>query len=570
MAMCEWVCAGEDVNLMPCVDDTDCVFNEGTGDPCPPDPVGYPCKYDAARDGMFCYCAALTTLWIDVEDEDCCFVPSTTFPVHVKKTAGADIVTGAQFVVYYDPDCVDFVGFDLGADFPLLLYYMEEPGMVFIAVGTTPCPGTGTSGAATFATLYFHCRAPCINCEICFGQAENPPNTILTNDLGEQVTLLSWGCSDNGDECTTDADCNEGANCGCSCLIVQMGEDVIDVPDDVLTNSDCEMTTAMVTWDDPPSVISECEEATDLFCEGFHTPYPGQEEDQMDYEYIQTLIPGGGEFAQGITLFECEAFGQCDVTLDAMWTVEVTDQNAMDVIVQYSPEMSMGPYTRGIIFELFLDCFHAPIVECEDLVFGPPFEFVGKSTAILKVLKGEYDCVTARDPLHTLRSVDMPIDCVDGKLVVAFHGDPLLGGNWLINGNLNGDHHIDILDFGIFLSRYMQLDDADTPCSTPIPNADINGDGIVNCADFAHIAMNFLEESKDACCDDPTSGWQGDPTLSITVKELRRLGMADLAIADLNGDGVLDQDDMVSFMQGDVPVRPEREIKRTGVRSLGR
>ena len=60
------------------------------------------------------------------------------------------------------------------------------------------------------------------------------------------------------------------------------------------------------------------------------------------------------------------------------------------------------------------------------------------------------------------------------------------------------------------------------------------------------------------------------PTLSITVKELRRLGMGELAVADLNGDGVLDQADMTAFMQGTEPVAPVRDVKRSSVRSLGR
>jgi len=564
---CVWGCAGEDVNLVPCVDDTDCLLNMGTGAPCEVDPVQFECKYDEDRMADFCYCAPLTRVWLDVEDDDCCFEPSTTFPVHVKKTAGADSITGAQFVVYYDPDCVDFVSAELHADYPLLLYQEHDPviGMFFMAVGIQPFSGNGTSGPATFATLYFHCKGPCINCQICLGDAVNPPNTVLTNDKGEEVTMMSWGCSNNGDACETDMDCEEGAYCGCSCMIIQVGDQMIVTPPNALVNSDCMMNTAVVTWDTPAYMWDECDDPVDLagpdgvwgtlddLCYAVHDPL--SPEDQMSDAYLMTLIEGGGEFAQGVTTFCCEVpMGVCEMPpLAECWTVDVSDQNSLDVIVQYSPEMAMGPYVRGIIFELFWDCYHDPVVECKDMTFGPPFDFVGKSTEVLKVLKGEYMCMTARDPLHTLRSVDMPIVCEGNSLVAAFHGDPELGGNWLINGNLNGDHHIDILDFGLFLAQYMMAMPADTPCGTAGPNADINGDGVVNSEDFSFIAMNFIAESKDACCDDPTSNWKGDPVLSLPMKEARLLGIP--ASADFNHDGVLDRDDMALFMQGDQPVK---------------
>ena len=576
MAVCEWVCAGEDVNVVPCVDDTDCLFNMGTGDPCPPDPVQFECKWNEDLMADMCYCAPLTRLWIDVLDEDCCFAEGEMFDVDIKKTAGADTITGAQFRLVYDPDCITYNGFTLGADFPLLLMAADDPvaGTLFLAVGITPFTGNGTSGPATFATLSFTKGIGCVWCDICF-ESVNPQNTILVNDKGEEVTMVSWGCSNNGDACETNADCEDDAQCGCSCVISPIGEGTMDLPDMAEVNSDCMMTTAVVTWDDPPSVDITCNPPIDLagpdgiwgtqddLCYGVHEVIPGKPEDQMSPEYIMTLIEGGGEFAQGITTFCCDAYGECDIEVSGCWTVDVSDQNSMNVIVQYSPEMTMGPYVRGIVFELFWDCWHDPTVECKDMTFGPPFDFTGKSTEVLKVTKGEYMCITAADPLHTLRSVDMPIECVGNSLLAAFHGDPILGGNWLVGGNINGDQHIDIVDFGLFLAQYMMVVGADTPCGTAGPHADLNGDGTVNSADFSFIAENFLAESKDACCDDPTSNWQGDPVLSLSMKEARLLGMP--GSVDLNGDGYLNEADMAEFMQGTQPDRVKR-----GARSLGR
>jgi hypothetical protein len=564
---CVWGCHGIDVNTVACIDDNDCIFDGtggfdmGVGGPC--GPQAFPCK-----DG-FCYCAETTRIWLDTQGEDCCFEPGDAIDVVVRKTAGADNVTGAQFAVTYDPDCVSYLGYDLG-DYTLPLYDDDDtPGMIFIAAGWQPFdPNPGTAGPAVLGTLHFECNNACEMCQVCLFNQENPPNTVLVNDAGEHVTMVSWGCSNNGDGCEVDADCEEGAYCGCSCMFVQLGDEMIIVPDDVLTNSDCMAYTAVVTWDTPAFWTSECGFEAQIACYGIHDPYVPQ--DQMSPAYVAGLIEGGGEFAQGVTTFCCEAVGLCDIPYTECWTVEVTDQNAMDVIVEYSPPMATGPYTRGIVFEVFKNCVEEPIVVCEDLVFGPPFDFVGKATEVLKIPKGQVMCVTAADPLHTLRAVDMPIECVDNALTVGFHGDPDLGGNWLINGNLDGNHHIDVVDFGIFLTQYMMAMAADTPCGTAGPNADINGDGFVTNDDFAHIAMNFIAESKDACCDDPTVSWKGEPTLSITVKELRRRGLGEITVADLNGDGVLDQADMTAFMQGVEPVTPVRDVKRSSVRSLGR
>jgi hypothetical protein len=410
----------------------------------------------------------------------------------------------------------------------------------------------------------------------------NPPSTVLVNEDGEHVAdnMWGWGCSNNGDACETDMDCEPGAYCGCSCRLVQLGDDAIIVPEDQSVNSDCMAFTAEVTWPVGPYMTSECGYAIPVTCSYSHDPLG--DEPEMSQDYLATLVEHGGVFAQGRTTFTCWAEGmyctQCPWRVEDSWTVVVSDKNAMNVIVQLAPEMKPGAgFTHCVKFELFYDCFHPPLVVCKDLFFGPPFAFPGKAIDELKVPKQQYMCITAKDCFHSLRAVDMPIECVDNALVAEFHGDPALGGNWLITGNLDCNDHIDIVDFAIFLSQYSTYVGKDSPCDfeedpccdlsveTGHKHADLDGDGGVWSSDFYILARNFLEETKDACCDDPTAG-RGMPTLSISVKELRRRGMGDLTVADLNGDGVVDQDDMVEFMQGNVPVRPER-IKRTGVRS---
>src|SRR5206468_130999 len=94
----------------------------------------------------------------------------------------------------------------------------------------------------------------------------------------------------------------------------------------------------------------------------------------------------------------------------------------------------------------------------------------------------------------------------------------------------------------------------DTDCSTPLPHADLSGNGSVGTEDFTFIQINFLKTQEDACCSPPPllalGGNTTQPRTSVTVAELKTTGKADLAVADLNGDGVVDQKDVTLWLQG--------------------
>ena len=76
-------------------------------------------------------------------------------------------------------------------------------------------------------------------------------------------------------------------------------------------------------------------------------------------------------------------------------------------------------------------------------------------------------------------------------------------------------------------------------CSTPAPHADISGNGTAFTEDFSYIQINFLKFRDPNCCGQlnlqAAGGDQG--VSSISVADLKAKGMADLAVADLNGDG---------------------------------
>lgn len=271
---------------------------------------------------------------------------------------------------------------------------------------------------------------------------------------------------------------------------------------------------------------------------------------------------------------------------DGCWTVTVNDETSLDITVGLSPSSQSKPgdnLTRCIKFTLFSNCVQEPLIFSDDVSFGGLFDFVCKSTGKIKIPgSGQWDCITAQDQLHTLRScftfASNGSDCVGGQLHASFSGDPRLGGNWLIGGNLDGwkkdDPNaspsldvIDILDWGTFASQYLHnYGFTDTPCGTPGPNADINGDGVADLDDYAFISNNFLVSSKNCCCGPQTAG--ANAVTEISVAQLRAMGLGDLAAGDINNDGVLNLADMGAFEQGVRPTTktPSKGGSRTGSR----
>jgi hypothetical protein len=357
----------------------------------------------------------------------------------------------------------------------------------------------------------------------------NPQNTRLFTQKGHQV------------------DC---AELGCSKPIYDAGDITSNCPGDITVNSDCKQTTAVVSWP-PISFVDECDGVLDhnCTCSG---PMP-----------CNNLADHGGTLGQGTYTFTCTATDDnCLETAACSWTVTVTDQQTLDVVLQLSPVVENDEFTRCICFNLISSCSPLVVEEvCETVTFGGPTQFPGKADTSVKIPKGKYACIEAYDRQHSLRASHFPLVCDGVAWSVEFKNDPFFGGNWLIQGNLNRDKVIDILDFGVFLGQFNQNPNPpkDKACEDNngmgFTHADFNGDGVVDVGDYTFIQINFLANDKDDCCHDPAAGEQVART-EVTVKELREMGLGELAVADLNNDGNVNTEDMAAFVQG---VRPKAD-----------
>ncbi|MCH7597196.1 MAG: hypothetical protein IID35_11660 [Planctomycetes bacterium] len=554
-------CSGTDVNgaSLDCADDADCQSQTGLTAP-------------VCINGK-CECSLVPDLVINFDPsgkaDDKCFDSGddgAKLTGNAFVAAATAAINGGQFLINYDPSCMEYVSI-AGADPYTSTVFGpvvdEAAGTIFIVVGIPFGADDGPAGNANILTMSFKKIGTCNACDICF-DSNNPENTYMVDNTGQRV----------------------GVNGLCSNTVVANNMVMIDTPGDVKTNVDCDRPSAVESWS-APTTDDMCGDAT-MMCRGEH---------QSGLVYSSEVVMGGGEFAQGVSNFCC--WVQSDVCgadagcyapvasaarecTEGCWTVEVNDQTSLDIEVALSPTSQSKPgdgLTRCIKFTLYPNTIQEPLRFSESITFGGAFDFVGKSQGKIKIPgKGNWDCITAWDQLHTLRSCYLfgPDDCAGGQLSASFRGDPAFGGNWLINGNLDGWKKdvsgaepslfvIDILDWGTLISQWgADYGDGNTPCGTAGPNADLDGDGLVDMSDYAFIDMNFLTTAKVCCGVDGLPA--ATPLTEISTRELREMGRGELVVADLNGDGVLNIADMNAFTQG---VRPSKKVSRTSRKGTG-
>lgn len=463
--------------------------------------------------------------------EDTCYPVGQDVMVYVELGFSTQLIVGGIFIIEYDPEILSFVSASPGSavdsesafSLELVQVIDEYAGLIIysvgIKIGTQAEPGPATMAAIRFETL-----ASCSSTSLCFTDA-GIIKTVLSDDEGSSVPITPF--------CTSE-------------INILADEPIIQCPESIETNADAGFTRASVMWD-PVKATSSCGEPITPVCTA--TNNLG--------ENIDHLIETGGIVPGGVSEFTCSVADLCGQSDTCSWTVTVHPVNIIEVDVELSAIISdaQQPLSRCIEFELFYPCPFGSIIVEKNIDFGLPYNFTGSARKVqFEIPAGTYSCAMARDPKHTLRSKSN-LEIVDGIYKARFTGDPILNGNWLINGNLNEDNVIDIVDFGVLLSLEGMSLNPHTLCGLIEPHADINGDGIVDDMDKDFVLTNFLMADTSSCCITTTTTSVSESITRISFDELERMGLYGLEKYDVNGDGFLSYDDLEGYIYFDPNIR---------------
>jgi hypothetical protein len=229
----------------------------------------------------------------------------------------------------------------------------------------------------------------------------------------------------------------------------------------------------------------------------------------------------------GTTTVTWKAVNRCGMTSTATTKVTVESYHLLNMYVDYAvPGSAYAPsMTR---------CMN---VRVGNFVFTQVLTFLrGSGQGVAQIPVGSYNCATVDDDLRTLvRRTDVVIVGTNYELRAT-------GDKALVNGDLNDDNVIDVIDWGIMVVRIGQTAPVNTNCETTGYQCDFDGSGSVTSTDGNYVLNNFLKIGDSICGAFQFQGNAGLP--AISVGELSKLIGQDASRADLNGDGIVDQKDM--------------------------
>lgn len=613
-----------------CLEDEDrCVQCESTGDcntlidcDAPSSP--------RCNDGI-CECDAGTPLCLDVANAtlfndagEACFGDDRIVEIDIRVGFSLVPICGAQVAIEFDTDNLELIEVIKGADVPgntagaafnTILFAFVDPvaGTLDYAIGDDPTGGcsNATSETSVIARLRFRVIGGCDSFGSCFRVAA--PGTRLGGSDGTEVRATACDDPTMGVVGT----CSEPLN-------LTIDPPTLSCPFDGRQTFSAACGTAMAHVDfDSPTVSDDCDVALDVACTVDWFPQcsvdgdcgpggscgqdtPGICDNPANASNIcndPDLALGGGGFCSGVTAIACSAMDSCEQVDECRFEIENTGMNELEVRVQMSPVMDPGnafePLNRCVELELRKcgvtgfcsgtgavcdpdnaeacdgqpdDCIVPSFATDADVLLGRPNELPGRGTIVTQVPADNWDCIRVRDPWHTLQSVCEVVCDDDGVLKVDLQQAPGLGTSchWLINGNLNGDDTIDVLDFVLLVAPNMLPDDFDKSivCGQMEPpqpggigdtHPDINGDGRVDGLDFSFVSINFFETDETNCnsvCGAPgASSGPAQGVRDISVNALINMGLTAQRAhaADLNDDGKVDMTDMAIYANTHTP-----------------
>ena len=117
----------------------------------------------------------------------------------------------------------------------------------------------------------------------------------------------------------------------------------------------------------------------------------------------------------------------------------------------------------------------------------------GTGQELILVSSDQYDAISAKDHLHTIRRTLFDISLNEYTYKVTFTND-----DNLISGDINDDNLVDILDFGACTGLIgKSYETGDTTCDMNPVHADLSGERHVSSLDRLIIQNNFLQIGDD-------------------------------------------------------------------------
>jgi len=489
------LCANTDINTLSCVNDSQC-------------PGGNQCESN------MCFCIEDPTLELVPNPGTLpvasCYSLGNTITVRIEMGFAPQPIVGGQAFLSYDPITLKYLGMAPGRTvdpqspftFQLREIVNEVAGTIDYAAAIEP-GGVGTATPATFAVITFEAVGECD--PFLRFRAHSPPTELVDASSNVYSPIL------------TDLP---------AIRVNGSPPSVAACPADVSVNFDPGLYSGAVTWP-VPTASDSCDGVLPVTC----------------------VSPPGTAFAEGTTQVTCTTVNSCGVADACSFDVTVVP-SVLTVDLEMSPVSALGLRTRCVTFELYNCGTGMERTVNHDIALS-----AGRASSVsVTVPGGEWDCVVARDKLHTLRSQSTDLSSFDFvDYSATFMGDPDLGGKWLIGGNLNDDNRVDIQDYVRFLQQYLMPLTPGTPCGTLPYHADINGNGVVDAADLSFIQLAFFMQSDASCCATSAATW-AEPDRAVSIQQLRRKGLGHLSAGDLNSDGMLDETDMRMFIENP-PVR---------------
>ena len=249
-----------------------------------------------------------------------------------------------------------------------------------------------------------------------------------------------------------------------------------------------------------------------------------------------TSWPADSMFPIGVSTVTWSTHDIAGHACTASRTITVGNYQLLDAAITFQGWMA-GNSTRSLL--VIADS--TPVVTSVSLTGK-----YGTAEAIHVPVAAGYSCLSAKDPIHSLTDIDSAPTVLDRHYKASFT---------LLQGDSNDDDKVDIYDFSIFV-----LNRGAPRAVDAVSN--FNADTAVNNGDFAFISLNFFKVGES--CSSPFDG--SAPASTVSVKELRRQGLGQLAVADLNHDGWIDLRDIQLYLQtgGPVPATPDLPEQEQG------